>query len=93
MTKIYLIYGSSGSWDDFNEWIECAFFDKDVANSKLQSLEDELKSDRDSIEKLADSHEYLSCTLDECSVCDEIYDRQYELQDMNGYRVEEIEVE
>jgi len=91
MTKVYLIMGSHGEWEDYHEYIHCARFNEDEAKKILGDLNHKIKDDTERFNVLAEHVE--ECEKDKCKLCDEFYDLQSFIYDLHDYRIREIEVE
>lgn len=93
MKKVYLIYKSSGSHEDYNECLVDSRFDKDESDKKLNELISELENKR---QRLLGLEVHLDNCLVEggCKKCDEYWELDIEmsLEDINGYIQKEIEV-
>lgn len=93
MTKVFLIKGRSGSWEDYSEWIAEAYFDEFIANQKCDEMNRNMNGMKSRYDELCDTHIELAfdCS-DECELCNEFYDLQMITEDMPTYSVHEIDV-
>ena len=94
MTKVFLVKGRSGSWEDYNEWIAEAWFDEFIANERHNELNRESKGMKSRYDELWETHVKLDISCeDECETCREYYDLQ-EIVGEGGisYSVDEIDV-
>ena len=100
MKKVYLIYESSGSFEDYNECLIHSTFDKDDSDNKLNKLRSELYNKR---QRLLGLEVHLdNCLVEgECEKCDEYWELKSEMspedinvyiEGVNGYIQKEIEV-
>ena len=97
MSKAYIVKGSKGEWEDFHQWNECVFLDKQKAEDYKNKLNDELNLSKEKNEgKLFSSESKCDdcCTTIECEDCEyyEIDSYDYSLDDYHGYGVEECEL-
>ena len=93
MKKVYLIYESSGSFEDYNECLVDSRFDKDESDKILNKLRSELENKR---QRLLGLEVHLdNCLVEgECEKCNEYWELKSEMspEDINGYIQREIEV-
>lgn len=97
MTKVYCIINSSGSYDDYHESIEKAFFDKSEAKEYMDARNDWLKSqiemEKQKI-KILNEADIEDMTEDEWDIFQAKYDPDYYiLYDQHRFRMNIIEVE
>lgn len=90
MKKVYLIYECSGSWEDYNKYLVDSRFDKDESDDKLKSFNLELKNKKEILSEL--QGHMIDCIEEECSKCDDCFELGMEIDDINGYRQDEVEV-
>ena len=76
MDKVFIIVGSSGSWEDARIWNHCVYESEQVANEELLKLNEKLKVAQD-LNKMK---------IDKCNNCDkcedeELSDEEYDICD------------
>jgi hypothetical protein len=95
MTKVFLIKGRSGQWEDYSEWIAEAYFDEFIAINRCDELNQNMKGMKNRCDELWESHLMnlnINCD-DECELCQEYYDLQMIVGEGGiSYSVHEIDV-
>lgn len=90
---IYIIEGSSGSYEDAHSWNECAYADNIKALEKCKILNDELAN------AVKVNNEMAQLKNDACSDCErwdcvdckwEDFDYDYNIDEQHDYRVKEL---
>lgn len=91
MRKIYIIVGSSGSYEDVCDWNECAYLDKYKAEEELIGLNEDLNKRKELNESKLNTcnGNDINCT-EECETCEWNYD--YDLNEQHNYRLVECEL-
>lgn len=77
--KVYIIFGASGQWEDYREWVESVWTDKEKAEIKLKYLQDKLEWNK----KYQEEHYEELRKIDE---------DDWELEEHGGFWLEEYEV-
>lgn len=90
MAKVYLIKGSSRSWEDAREWFECAYVNESFANEELIRLNEDLKMRKENNkDNMARCNDVQSCGGD-CDECE--FEHDYILEEQHLYRLEIVQL-
>lgn len=93
MKKAYLVFGISGEWEDYSEGLVDTRFDKCESDEILSKFRVELDNKRQELLGLEVHVENCLEDRDEsCKKCDEFFDLQFKLYDINGYRQVDVNV-
>lgn len=90
MTKVYIVMGASGSYEDLYKWNEYAHFEKFIAQQRCDELNEGLKANREWFHSTGDH--VTACQDDNCELCDSYYDRQSEIEEQHDYWITELDV-
>lgn len=71
MNKVYLLWASKGSWDDYVQWVERVFSNKIAAERYKEQLEKE-------IEDLKDGEYRRDCEIVSKELFDDTYEKSWE---------------
>jgi len=83
---IYIIFGSSGQYEDYNEWVHNCYLDKDIAEEIKDKLNEELDKIANNPKFLDDNYRIPENDTDGES---QLYDEWVETIDQQLYHIQE----
>lgn len=96
IVKVYLVKEYGGEWEDKYVTLISAHFDKTIAEEKVANLEKVLQTNKAKLELLENLYYKCDCLGDSenyCEKCKEYHVVYLEIENINGYGIEEIEVD
>ena len=97
MTNVYLIKKYGGEWEDKYETLISAHFDEEIAYTKMNNLNYELKLKREKLNEMKEMYDSCDCMErnEICESCEEYEDLTDDIiyREIKGYTIEKIEVE
>ena len=91
MSKVYIVVGSSGSWEDAYQWNEKAFLSKTKAENFKGFMNDDLKVRKEQNDK---NEELRNSCEDDCFECEECkWEFDYTLDEQHEYVIKEVDLE
>lgn len=98
MSKVFIIWESSGSYEDYRKSVYKVYSDGLVAMRECDRLNQELKGNKDKMQEMQDM--FSDCDSPNCEDCEikveckEFYDsNQWEYEEQHDYVVEAFDVE
>jgi hypothetical protein len=93
MNKIYIVWDSFGSYEDYRKYIHKVYTNEDKASAEKDRLNTELKNKQNRVKEIEEEYFSHSCEdSDTCPICEEFYSLGY-YDEQWDYTVECVEVE